>query len=287
MVGSDVCGFAGNTTETLCARWATLGAFSPFYRNHNSNDAISQEFYRWPSVAQAAKTAIDARYRMLDYIYTAMWKQTQDGRPLLSPLWFLYPEDMQTFALQYQYMYGPGIMVAPVTEENSTSVTIYVPDDLFYDYFNPTTTIRGPTSANLTNVAYTTIPLYIRGGTILPLRINSANTTTELRKQDFEIVIAPGLDGTASGELYLDEGDAIEQPQTSLIKFSYANGMLKTAGTFGYNPGVKIAKITLLGAGGKASAGSAGGTYTENKISTAGGLALSLTEPISQVVGGA
>ena len=99
----------------------------------------------------------------------------------------------------------------------------------------------------LDNIDFTQIPVHIRGGSILPLRVDGANTTTALRKLDFSLVIAPGLDGSARGSLYLDDGDSIVQKATSEITFAYRKGALTMQGKFGYRAGVKIAEAVFLG----------------------------------------
>lgn len=97
-------------------------------------------------------------------------------------------------------------------------------------------------------VPYTSIPLYYKGGNIFAQRSQSANTTTELRKQNFEIVIAPDSNGSASGSLYLDDGVSIEQPETSYIHMTYTkDGKFATSGSFGYSTDLVISGITVLG----------------------------------------
>lgn len=246
MVGSDVCGFAQNTTEQLCARWASLGAFSPFYRNHNEINGIPQEFYRWESVADSARKAIEIRYRLLDYLYTQMYTASLDGTPVLLPTFYLYPNDTQTWPLQYQYFYGPGLLVAPVIDENSTSVDVYLPDGTFYDWYTHEQILGTGANHTFDNQDITTIPLLIRGGVILPLRIESANTTAQLRTKGFEILIPVGSDGTASGSLYLDDGVSLEQDSYTMIVFEYDDGKLSVNGTFSKDYPIVVEKVTVL-----------------------------------------
>ncbi|KAJ5099962.1 Glycoside hydrolase family 31 [Penicillium argentinense] len=247
MVGSDVCGFGGNTTEELCARWAMLGGFYPFYRNHNEITSIPQEFYRWPSVAEAARKIIDIRYRLLDYLYTAFHRQTLTGEPFLQPLFYVYPGDHQTFSNDLQFFYGDSILVSPVTDQGKTSVDAYFPDDLFYDWFTGKKVDGHGKVQRLDRISTTDIPIHIRGGSILPLRSKSAMTTTELRRRGFEIVVAPSRDGYAHGELYLDDGESLKPASSSLVLFEYHEDKLTIRGEFGYQANVVIESVTVLG----------------------------------------
>lgn len=248
MVGSDVCGFGNNANEELCARWAMLGAFQPFYRNHNSIGSTPQEFYRWKVVTEAAKKAIDIRYRMLDYFYTALYEQSATGSPALSPMFYLYPRDINTFALDLQYFYGPALLVAPVTAQGATSVEVYLPKAVFYDFYTHQKIQGEGKTITISNQTLTDIPLFLRGGIIVPLRMKSAMTTFTVREQDFELLIPVDEHGTAKGTLYLDDGETINQEgKTTYISFEYKDGKLKGYGDFNYKTNCKIAKLTVIG----------------------------------------
>ena len=225
-----------------------LGAFSPFYRDHQEVGSTFHEFYRFPLVAQAAKVAINIRYRLLDYLFTAMYQQSVDGYPTLNPLWAFYPSDANTYPIDLQFFFGQAILVSPVTDEDSTSVTIYIPNDQFYDWYTFSPVQGSGDTATLDNVDFDRIPLHIRGGNIVPLRNESASTTTELRKKNFNIVIAPGREKTASGQLYIDDGVSLVQASTSLITLSWDGTIFKMGGTFGYDVGeVVVCQVQILG----------------------------------------
>lgn len=264
---AQVCGFREATTEHLCARWTTLGAFQPFFRNHAQFRSPHQEFYRWPLVASAARHAIALRYRLLDYFYTALRAQSDDGTPAVNPLWYLYPSDANTFAIDLQYFYGDCLLVSPVTEEGATEVKAYFPDDVFYD-LETGDVVRGRGGwATIRDVPFDRIPLHVRGGCVVPMRTEGANTTAALREKPFELIVAPGLNGTAEGTLFVDDGVSLDGGQERLgVQFRYDGAEIRISpmDRFSVNQdglqtrmeqaGIRVERARVMGSGRTGSA---------------------------------
>lgn len=136
--GIDVFPTDGNTDEELCNRWMQLSAFHPFYRNHNIRGAISQEPYRWESVANSSRTAIAIRYALLPYWvrlrthrlcsclmsfqYTLFANSSQFGTPPVRALFFEFPDEPELFTVDSQFLVGRDILVTPVLHPNASTV---------------------------------------------------------------------------------------------------------------------------------------------------------------------
>ncbi|MBW0538014.1 hypothetical protein O181_077729, partial [Austropuccinia psidii MF-1] len=241
-VGADVCGFGKNTTEELCARWASLGAFYPFYRNHNELGSISQEFYRWQSVARSAKNAIKIRYSLLDYFYSHLQRQSMTGEPAIKPLWFLYPQDQNTFSIDTQFFFGDSVLISPVLGPDSTSINPYFPQAGFVDFITREIVNKKLGHVELHNIAIDQISVHVKPGSILPLRQvqldqtdKIAYTTSQVRKRNFEILIVLDTQLSANGFLYLDDGESLEPliEETAQMEFSFNKNLLTISGRMG------------------------------------------------------
>ena len=164
------------------------------------------------------------------------------------PLSWVHPEDENTISIEDQYYFGPSLLVSPVVAENSTTATFYVPNEVYYDFFT-LAPVRGE-GAEITveDVGYDTMPLHIRGGSIVPLRYGDANTTEQNRELPFHLVVAPNSTDQAWGYLRLDDGVSLDPGDaTSDIWMIYGNDTLEVSGSFGYGEGNVVDAIVFAG----------------------------------------
>lgn len=88
MVGADICGFHGNTTDELCARWMQVGALYPFARSHNEDVSTDQEPYALGDVVlNTSKLSLKLRYSILRQYYSIFVKSKGLGS-IYRPLFF-------------------------------------------------------------------------------------------------------------------------------------------------------------------------------------------------------
>ncbi|AWP18876.1 putative lysosomal alpha-glucosidase [Scophthalmus maximus] len=137
LVGADICGFEGDTTEELCVRWMQLGAFYPFMRNHNDKPNAPQEPYVFGKMAQAAmRSALNLRYSLLPFLYTLFYHAHTSADTVARPLFMEFPTDPNCQTIDRQFLWGSSLLISPVLEQGSGGLAAYLPLGTWYNLHN-------------------------------------------------------------------------------------------------------------------------------------------------------
>ncbi|THU98206.1 hypothetical protein K435DRAFT_828477 [Dendrothele bispora CBS 962.96] len=227
LVGADTCGFNGNTDEELCNRWMQLSAFTPFYRNHNSKGALSQEPYRWDSVAEASRIAMAARYSLLPYWYTLFANASTRGTPPVRPLFFEFPDEPELFGLDRQFLVGSDILVTPVLTPNVTSVEGILPGRgkvIWRDFFTHQV-VQSSNSSNTSTVTVTLpaplshINVHVRSGSAILMHAEPGYTIEETRAGGYVLLVSLDSSSEARGDAYVDDGLSDPPGENKVVRF--------------------------------------------------------------------
>ncbi|HYP46477.1 MAG TPA: glycoside hydrolase family 31 protein [Propionibacteriaceae bacterium] len=204
-VGADIGGFLGNTDAELFLRWMQYGTLTPFCRNHSVLGTVDQ--YAWsfgPVVQGLVRDAIALRYRLLPYLYAAFVHAAETGAPVQRPLVFDYQED-RSADLDDQFLLGPDLLVAPVTEPKMTSRQVYLPSGDWYDWH--TGDCLGGGRFVIAPTPMDRIPVYARGGAVVPMWPDAPPSTAGHHPEVVELhLFVPRTDGTHTSLLVEDDG---------------------------------------------------------------------------------
>ena len=203
MVGADICGFMGDTTPELCAKWHLVGATYPFSRNHNGYDNRPQEPYQFKndmfnqttSYMQIMKFGIQTKYALLNYYYSQYADVAANGGALMQPLYFQFKDDAEAWRdINFNYMIGDSLKVAMVT--NSTTMPqsdFYFPAGTWCELLNRGACITGPAYQRFNTKDISQNLMYVPSSKILLVNFWAYSATTfdldSLRKQPSDILV--------------------------------------------------------------------------------------------------
>jgi alpha-D-xyloside xylohydrolase len=184
----------------LYTRWFEYGAFLPIFRAHGSR--LYNEVWSYGKQAEPIlEKYLRLRYQLIPYIYSLGYQTYLTGAPFMRALFMDFPHDPHVADLRDEYMFGPALLVAPVTEQGVTSRTVYLPAGTdWYNYWTNERVHGG--QAIQVNAPIDTLPLFVRAGSVLPLgeAIESTNHPQKIAR----LRVYPGADGEFA--LYQDDG---------------------------------------------------------------------------------
>jgi alpha-glucosidase len=206
--GADVGGFGGPPPSAdLLTRWIQVGAFTPLFRIHCKTGRPPQEVWvHGPRHTAIRRRAIEARYRLMPYLYGVAEENSRTGLPILRPVFMDFPRALGP-ETDGQFMLGPDLLIAmPPPGDDAFAVTL--PGEGWFDYWTGAsasrTAIQTPTLERL--------PVFVRPGAVLA-RQPLVQSTAQTPQGPIELAVYPGA--VRQTGLYFDDG----------VSFAYREGV--------------------------------------------------------------
>ena len=199
---SDARGEVGGYDDypELYTRWFQYATFLPIMRSHGSRPA--NEVWSYGKQAQPIlEKYLRLRYQLVPYIYSLGYQTWKTGAPFLRALPLDFPNDPRVADLRDEYMLGPALLVAPVTEQGAITRMVYLPAGAdWYNYWTNQRLHGGQTIEVAAPID--TIPVFVRAGSILPL--GAPIQSTHEQQAIAKVRVYPGAD--AAFTLFSDDG---------------------------------------------------------------------------------
>jgi alpha-D-xyloside xylohydrolase len=201
----------------LYTRWLQYAAFLPMFRSHGTD--VAREVWRFGEEGtrfyDAVAECIRLRYRFLPYVYSLAAAVTFEGSAMVRGLALEFPRDRRTHEIVDESMFGPSLLVCPVTEAMyygpgsrelagaAKTREVYLPRGVgWFDFWSEEWHAGGRTVT--AEAPLERMPLFVRAGSIVPMG-EAMQFVDEVRDAAYEVRVYAGAD--AEFVLYEDAGD--------------------------------------------------------------------------------
>ncbi|KAJ1611971.1 secreted alpha glucosidase like family 31 glycosyltransferase [Cryptosporidium canis] len=184
LTGSDVGGYEGFIHRGLFIRWHQLGIWFPFYRQHSSIDTLNRDSIFSSSIL---RSYIELRYSLIPYWYTLLAINVFYGIPMIKPLFWLNPKDMNLRSINTSFLVGNSFMINSLEMKSFTSITLHdyicdfkynnerlnISHDLYKIWYNAYHNIMYIDTRRqyFDNNYMNNTPDFIKGGSIIPYSV--------------------------------------------------------------------------------------------------------------------
>lgn len=211
-VGSDMDGIFGGKNKEVNIRDFQWKTFTPVQLNMDGWGSNPKTPFAFDQEATDLNRAyLKLKSMMMPYNYSIA-KESVDGLPMVRAMALEFPNEGTAYTKdsQYQYMWGPNLLVAPIYNSNQDEAGnsirdgIYLPDEkqVWVDLFTGEK-YQGGRVLNGVKTPLWKVPVFVKDGSIIPMT-NPNNNPKEIQRDQRSFLIYPN--GATSFNMYEDDG---------------------------------------------------------------------------------